>query len=86
MTDQEKERPVVSIHECYDDGEAEVVIALLREHGIEGIANSEVPHSVLPLTTDGLGKVRVLVDEDAAEKALAIIDESRKSSEETQDE
>ena len=77
MAEHEGARPVVAVHECYNDGEAEVVIALLREYGIEGIANSEVPHSVLPLTADGLGKVRVLVDEDVAEKALTIISESQ---------
>ncbi len=76
MSEQEGERPVVPVHECYDDGEAEVVIALLRDHGIEGIANSEVPHSVLPITADGLGKVSVLVDEDTADKARSIISES----------
>ena len=67
----------MSLHECYDDGEAEVVIALLRDRGIEGFANSEVPHSVLPITANGLGKVTVLVDEDLAEEAQSIIAEQR---------
>ncbi len=78
MSEQESGRLVVPIHECYDDGEAEVVIALLRGHGIEGIANSEVPHSVLPITADGLGKVSVLVDKDTADRARSIISESLK--------
>ena len=77
VSEQERERRVVPVHECYDDGEAEVVIALLRDHGIEGYANSEVPHSVLPITADGLGKVTVLVDQDFAEKARSIIAEQR---------
>ena len=77
MSEQESGRSIVPVHECWDDGEAEVVIALLRDRGIEGIANSEVPHSVWPLTTDGLGKVTVLVDEDLAEKARSIIAEQR---------
>ena len=76
MAERENERPVVAVHECYNDGEAEVVIALLRDHGIEAIANSEVPHSVLPITADGLGKVLVLVDSDIAEKARDIISQS----------
>jgi len=79
MAEHEGERPVVTVHECYNDGEAEIVIALLRDHGIEGIANSEIPHSVLPVTTDGLGKVRVLVDEDVAEKARDIISSSQEN-------
>ena len=66
-----------TVHECYDDGEAEVVIALLRDHRIEGFANSEVPHSVLPITADGLGKVRVLVAKGLAEEARSIIADRR---------
>ena len=73
MSEHESERSVLPVHECYDDGEAELVMALLREYGIEGFANSEVPHSVLPITADGLGKVTVLVDKDFAEKARSII-------------
>ena len=76
MAEEGHKRPVVTVHECYNDGEAEIVLALLRDRGIEGFANSEVPHSILPLTTDGLGKVSILVDEDLAEKARAIISES----------
>ena len=77
MSEQESGGPVVAVHECYDDGEAEVVIALLRHYGIEGFANSEVPHSVLPITANGLGRVRVLVAEGLAETALSIIAEQR---------
>ena len=80
MSDAEMERPVVPVHVCYDDGEAEIVIGLLRSHGIEGIANSEVPHSVLPVTVDGLGKVQVLVDEKVAERAREIIAEREQES------
>ena len=83
MAEQESERSVVPVHECYDDGEAEVVIALLRDHGIEGIANSEVPHSVLPITAAGLGKVLVLVDENIAEQARTIIRQSVNAGEES---
>ncbi len=77
MAEHESKGSVVTVHECYDDGEAEVVIALLRGHGIESIANSEIPHSVLPVTADGLGKVRVLVDVEVAEKAREIISSSQ---------
>ena len=75
MSEREGERRGVAVHECYDDGEAEVVSALLSDYGIEGIANSEVPHSVLPITADGLGKVSVLVDKDTGEEARSIISE-----------
>ena len=86
MTDRDENRTVVPVHECYDDGEAEVVIALLRGNDIEGFANSDVPHSVLPITADGLGKVQVLVNAQIAEKARAIIADSRRQSDSAQSE
>ncbi|MFP4500093.1 MAG: hypothetical protein ACLFTT_03760 [Candidatus Hydrogenedentota bacterium] len=66
--------PKVPVHVCWSDSEAEVVIAYLRAHGVEARANSEIPHSILPITADGLGEVSVLVkaeDETAARNLLA---------------
>ena len=69
-------RALAPVHVCWNDTEAEVVIALLRSNGIDAIANSEVPHSVLPLIADGLGAVSVLVSEDDAERSRDIIRDS----------
>ena len=69
----EDEKPLLPAHVCWNDQEANVIISVLRDAGIEGRANSEVPHSVLPIKTAGLGKVEVLVREndlDAAKKAI----------------
>lgn len=66
--------PLAPVHQCWNDSEAEVVIALLRAHGIEARANSEVPHAILPIIADGLGEVAVLVreeDRETAEQLLA---------------
>ena len=68
-------RPLVPVHECWNDSEADVVISCLSAHGIQAWANSEVPHSVLPLNIDGLGKVQVMVPEEDAEAADAILRE-----------
>ena len=85
MSSEEKERSVVPVHICHSDTEAQVIIALLRGRGIESFANSEVPHSVLPVTADGLGEVQVLVDEDIAEQAREIIASSETPETETGD-
>jgi hypothetical protein len=66
-------RPEVPVHVCWNDTEAEVIIGLLRAHDIEASANSAVPHSVLPLTANGLGEVSVLVREGDAARAREII-------------
>lgn len=65
--------PMVPVHVCWNDTEAEVVIGLLRAHDIPARANSEVPHSVLPIIADGLGEVSVLVSKGDAEHAREII-------------
>ncbi len=67
--------PLVSVHTCWDDGEAAVVDSYLRAHGIEALPNSEVPHSVLPIDTNGLGKIEILVKQQDARQARALLAE-----------
>lgn len=64
---------MVPVHECWSDGEAQIVISCLRAHGIEAIANSEIPHDILPIYVDGLGKLQVLVRQDDFEDATFIL-------------
>lgn len=45
----------------WNDGEAMMVRQLLETYGIPCQVVSDVPHSVLPLTIDGLGEIRILV-------------------------
>ncbi|MDX9973904.1 MAG: DUF2007 domain-containing protein [FCB group bacterium] len=70
-------RPLVPVHTCYNDAEAALVISFLEAYGVAAQANSEVPHSVLPLTVGHLGKVRVLVNEDDAEEACGLLAEAQ---------
>jgi hypothetical protein len=64
---------MVPIHECWSDSEGVIVVSVLREQGVEARLNSEVPHTVMPLTAAGLGKVEVLVSEDDADRAREIL-------------
>lgn len=68
---------LITVYECWSDSEAEVVIGLLRSRGLEGTANSEVPHSVLPLMADGLGRVEIRVAVKDGENARSILKEHR---------
>lgn len=79
MTNESDERPVVPVYVCADDSEAENVIALLRDHGIEGLPSSELSHSVFPVIASELGQVTILVDEENVEKAREIIEEGLES-------
>jgi ribonuclease-3 len=51
-----------------------VVRALLDAHGIDVSVSSDEPHSVFPLTIDGLGEVRLTVRGDEADDAMRVIE------------
>ncbi|HVB39225.1 MAG TPA: ribonuclease III [Vicinamibacterales bacterium] len=70
---------LVVIFRTHSDVEASVVRSLLDSHGIQVLVSSAIPHSVLPLTIDGLGEVRLSVREDEAEEAVRLIDSYRTS-------
>jgi len=57
----------------WDDTEAELVRGLLESYGIPCSVISDITHSVVPLTVDGLGEIRLSVPEEAAEEAERIL-------------
>lgn len=57
----------------WDDGEAELVRQLLTTYGIPCQVVSDVPHSLFPLTVDGLGEVRILVPSARAAEARGCV-------------
>lgn len=65
------------IFRTHSDIEASIVRGLLQAHGIWSIASSDVPHSIFPLSVDGLGEVRISVHPEEAEEATRIIDAHR---------
>jgi ribonuclease-3 len=68
--------PIV-IFRTHSDIEASIVRGLLEAHGVMSIVASAVPHSVFPLTVNGLGEVRISVRADEAEEARRIIESHR---------
>lgn len=81
----ENERPMVPVHVCWNDSEGEIIASVLRDGGIKSVLNSEVPHSILPIQTGGLGKVAVYVDEDNAERAKEVIAQHLEKQNQTND-
>ena len=77
MSGEQPREPVVMepVYECWNDQEAAIVISVLGAYGIEATANSEIPHSVLPITADGLGRVQVLVDAKRLQEAKNVLAE-----------
>ena len=72
--------PVV-IFRTSSDIEASIVRGLLEAHGIEASLASDIPHTVFPLSINGLGEVRIAVSSDQAEAAVRLIDDFRESHE-----
>ncbi len=81
MSDNKEHHGLVSIHACGQDEEANIVIAFLEENGIHAKLETDLPHSVLPVSSDCL----VYVHEDDAEAAKTLIAEQLKRSEEATD-
>lgn len=82
MSDDMEDHELVSVHECENDDEADIIIALLESNGIEAFLSSDMPHSVLPVSDDA----HVLVNREDEEEALRIIEESIESSTEEEEE
>ena len=69
------------VFRTWSDIEASIVRGLLQAHGIEVNLASDVPHTVFPLTINGLGEVRIAVSGDDAEAATRLIHDYRASDE-----
>src|SRR5512135_1676955 len=68
---------LVVIFRTHSDVEANIVRSLLDAHGIRSMLSSDVPHSVFPLTINGLGEVRLSVMAVEADEARRIIESHR---------
>jgi ribonuclease III len=68
--------PVV-IFRTHSDIEAKIVRGLLESHGVMSVVSSDVPHSIFPLSVDGLTEVRIAVHPDEALDAQRIIEAHR---------
>ena len=65
---------LVVVFRTHSDIEANVVRSLLEYHGIESVLASDIPHSIFPLSVDGLGEVRISVKDIHADEARRIIE------------
>ena len=68
--------PIV-VFRTQSDIEASVVRGLLETQGMQVLLSSDVPHTVFPLTINGLGEVRLSVRADQADLACRLIADYR---------
>ncbi|HOQ33404.1 MAG TPA: DUF2007 domain-containing protein [Candidatus Hydrogenedens sp.] len=57
---------------CISDIEAELIVRLLEDNGIESFVETNIPHSVWPVSADAL----VIVREEDYDKAKQILKEN----------
>jgi hypothetical protein len=77
MSNTEEHHGLVSVHACASDEEASIVISFLAENGITAQLQTDLPHSILPVSDD----CEVYVHEDDAAEASRLIEEQLKRSE-----
>src|SRR5437870_933122 len=65
------------IFRTHSDIEAQIVRGLLESHGVMSVVSSDVPHSIFPLSVDGLSEVRISVHAAEAQEAQRIIESHR---------
>ena len=63
------------VHRCYSDIEAEQIREWLDQNDIVCQVASDVPHSVFPLTMNGLGEIRISVLEEDFVRSKELISE-----------
>ncbi len=80
MSDEPSSEPGagVLLMKTWSDGEAELVRHLLESYGIRCQVVSDVPHSLFPLSVDGLGEIRILVAPRKLEEAKDVLAEHRR--------
>lgn len=71
--------PVV-VFRTSSDIELAIVRGLLEAHGIRSVVASDVPHTLFPLSVNGLGVLRVSVRGDEADEARRLIESYRDES------
>jgi ribonuclease III len=68
---------LVVIFRTHSDIEAQIVRGLLESHGVMSVVSSDVPHSIFPLSVEGLSEVRIAVHAAEAQEAQRIIEAHR---------
>ena len=68
---------LIVIFRTHSDIEAQIVRGLLETHGVMSVISSDVPHSIFPLSVEGLSAVRIAVHPGEADEALRIIEAHR---------
>jgi hypothetical protein len=70
----DKSAPIV-VARAWADSEASVIKSLLESYNIPCHYSSELPHRFYPVSTEGIGQIRILVPASLAQEASDILEE-----------
>jgi hypothetical protein len=69
--------PVI-VARAWADSEASVIKSLIESYNIPCHYMSELPNRLYPVSTEGLGPIRIFVPASLAQEAIRILDEHRR--------
>ncbi|MBM3297496.1 MAG: DUF2007 domain-containing protein, partial [Candidatus Aminicenantes bacterium] len=80
MTEEYRDEDLVlvEVHKVWGPAEMEVIKTMLQSHGIPAMTRGQVPQSILPMTTDGMGEIKILVQKKDAALAKKLIGDALK--------
>ncbi len=70
-----KQMKLVEVYKAFGEAEALIIKSLLESNGIACLLKSHAAPSVHVFTVDGMGEVKVMVNENRAEEAKRLIGE-----------
>ncbi len=73
MEIMDKKGKLVEVYRAKGEAEACIIKGLLESNGIPSLFRSHAAPSVHMFTVDGMGEVRIMVDESMAEEAMNLI-------------
>ena len=78
MSEREPNHGSELLVKTWSDGEAAMVRQILAAYGIPCQVVSDVPHTILPFTVDGLGEIRILVPASRLPEARELLAQHRR--------
>lgn len=69
---------LVEVYRAFGEAEALIIKSLLESNGIPCLLKSHAAPSVHVFTVDGMGEVKVMVNESKAEEARSLIGEEKR--------
>jgi hypothetical protein len=75
----DKSTPVV-VAKAWSESEASVIKSLLKSYNIPCHYSSELPHRLYPVSTEGLGEIRIFVPAAFAQEAAQILEDHKRHS------